>query len=175
MHVPPRPGLHSKLQRHWQGLFIVVKCPKVIPTTSSRPMIFANGSYDTVTSFASFAYAQYACGLAKTTAASRVPYKLQIPCILFYVHLTTARCRTLPTQMFSPTSRVDIPSREAESYAGQTHRQDRRRLHYSESVFAPSLTLCRGILSRRPLDRNGEWEMNPAFDNDDNVVISLVH
>lgn len=125
MHVPPRLRLHSKLQRHWQGLFIVVKCPKVIPTTSSRPIIFANGSYDIVTSFTSFAFAQYACLLAKTTAASRVPYKLQIQCILYYVHLKTARCRTLPTQMLSPASRVDIPSREAESCAGQTHRQDR--------------------------------------------------
>ena len=100
MHVPLRPGLHSKLQSHWQGPFIVVKSPNVIPTTSSRPVTSANGSYDIVTSFASFAHAQYACVLAKRTAALRVPYKLQIPCILYYVYLKTARCGTRPTQMF---------------------------------------------------------------------------
>ena len=38
----------------------------------------------------------------------------------------------------------------------------------------PSLALRRGISSRRPPQRYGEWQLNPAFDDDDNVVVSLV-
>ena len=185
MHVPPRPGLPSKLQSRWQGPFIVVKClagntyrikqasnfrkrflrhRDQLRTLRTRPVRLRPSQND-----------------CDSQSASPVPVTVPpVPRPLENASVPEVSCsdgqpaRTLvlpSSDIFSPmpASSIEIPSIQAKSCAGRTDRSDRESLDDSEPEPgpAPFSSLRRGIRSRRPPDRYGEWELNPAFEDDD--------
>lgn len=151
MHVPPQPGLPSNIQSHWQGPFIVVKCFQGNTYCIKQANNFSKRFLQYCDLLHLFCPHPVCLCSSQNVSSIKSAYKFQIWYILYYVHLTTARCWTFPTQLFSqqkiPAFRIDIPPREAEGCTEQTHRSDRQRLHHPKSVSAPSLTLRRGIRS----------------------------
>lgn len=192
MHVPPRPGLPSKLQNRWQGPFIVVKCLqgntyRIKHANNFRKRLLRHRDQLRVlrTRPERLRPTQGENSSGHIVTVPPVPAMVSQPTLSSNdtsSHPQTSSAQEQPTAApLSPSTDVtpttpavhkDNPPRNPEtrveeSDVGQPSSDN------PKPCSVPSLEFRRGTRPRRPPDRYGEWDLSPSENSD--IDIYFVH